>query len=165
MAKKREMNEFWQHICHLLRQHLRYDRKPGTPSIDEVASRLGLRLVTVYKLLEGSGPIQLEDFPRFYEALGRPFEVLLCLVRECEPTCAIVRPQQSYRINGSMTDEVEGIVSGLGTFIDQKSAMLADGRLDRGEANALAASVAVMMDNLHGLLEEIGAMTDKTEAR
>lgn len=156
-------SEFWKQMLHILNSHLQYDRKPGTPSLGEVADMSDVKMVTLYKILEGYSPVRVEAFPRFYRACGKPYALLTCLVRACEPSAAIIFSPRRDRINGSMNDEIEELTVRLGQFVEKKRVYLKDNHVDMSEGDSLAGIIAVMMDQLHGLLEEIGAATGKKE--
>jgi len=160
MGKKWETNEFWKQIIHLLLDHLRYKRKFGTPTIEEVAERHGVEVVTIYKILQGNNHIKVADFPRFYNACGKPFNVLASLVRACEPSVVMI-PRDERIVDGSMSDEIEELTIRLGQFIDKKREALKDGRIDIEEGDILAEIIAVMMGKLHRLLSELGVEIGK----
>jgi predicted transcriptional regulator len=135
------------------------NKTKDTPTIDDIAQKMGVSQSTLYKCLEGEKTPAPEFFPALFNNT-KEIGIIQWFVNRCEGLELI--ETKAKEKNGDLRDDIEGLVIDVAKISELRRIAYADGRLDSNEKSRLLKSTNKLLESVEHLLEEI-KNTDKEQ--
>lgn len=143
-------------------------KKADTPTVESIAADIGVTQGAVYKWLENENPISLTSFVSVYRSCGDHLvPALKCLVRTCTNHYELTAVTRNHTCNGTVTDELLGIVSAMGMLAERTREYNEDGIWEQEEINILLDSALELKranDDYIAELKNMGAKIKRGES-
>ena len=119
----------------------------------------------MYKYLEWEVPLSLTAFRAIYlicrDRGCPPVEALRHFVTSCDPGLYLCDANERGEVNGDLRDDACDSTAALGDVVREIQDALRDGKIDEDENEKIRTAVSQTIERLHGIIEELNAMTPK----